>query len=352
MLQLGVCYFNLNKRQEALDQYKKLLQQFPNSEEAAFALENIRDIYVEMGKPQEYETFIRSTGKNISASEADSLAYAAVEVKINNNDCAGAIEQITNYLSRFPNGANAIDAYYNRSECYMARKDWKNALPGYEYVAQQGSSQYAEKSALIAARSYYFELKDYAKAQPYYEVLRSVAATDESRLEALRGLLRCHYQLKEYKQAAEVAKDLLIAKGAGNDDKALSNLVTGRNHQLNNAYDLAIQSYRAVVNLNKGEWAAEARYEIAKCYFDLTSLNNAEKAAFEVINKSGSYDFWVTKSYIMLGDIYFKQKDFFNAKATFKSVVENATNQQLKQEAEAKLQQVIEEEKKNSKVDG
>lgn len=352
LLQLAVCYSNLNKNQEALDNYKKLLQQYPNSEEAAFALENIRAIYVETGRPQEYEAFIRSTGRNVSASEADSLAYAAVEVKLNNNDCTGAVEQINSYLTRFPNGANALNAYYNRSECFMLRKDWKSALSGYEYVAKQGSSQYAEKSALIAARSYYFELQDYAKAQPYYEILRTVATTDESRLEALRGLLRCHYQLKEYKQAADVAKDLLIAKGAGNDDKALSNLVTGRNHQMNNTYDLAIQSYRAVVNLNKGEWAAEARYEIAKCQYDLNSLTNAEKAAFEVINKSGSYDFWVTKSYILLGDIYLKQKDYFNAKATYQSVVDNATNLQLKQEAQTKLQQVTEEEKKNSKIEG
>ena len=352
LLQLAVCYSNLNRNQEALDSYKKLLQQYPNSEEAAFALENIRAIYVETGRPQEYEAFIRSTGRNVSASEADSLAYAAVEVKLENNDCTGAVELINSYLTRFPNGANALNAYYNRSECYMQRKDWKSALPGYEYVAKQGNSQFAEKSALIAARSYYFELQDYAKAQPYYEILRTVATTDESRLEALRGLLRCHYQLKEYKQAADVAKDLLVAKGAGNDDKALSNLVTGRNHQLNNTYDLAIQSYRAVVNLNKGEWAAEARYEIAKCQFDLNSLTNAEKAAFEVINKSGSYDFWVTKSYILLGDIYLKQKDYFNAKATYQSVVDNATNLQLKQEAQTKLQQVTEEEKRNSKIEG
>jgi hypothetical protein len=54
----------------------------------------------------------------------------------------------------------------------------------------------------------------------------------------------------------------------------------------------------------------------------------------------------------MLGDVYFKQKDYFNAKATFKSVSENAINPQLKQEATEKLQLVIEEEKKNSKVDG
>ncbi|NCU06181.1 MAG: tetratricopeptide repeat protein, partial [Chitinophagaceae bacterium] len=91
LLQLAVCYYNLNKNQEALEQYKKLLQQYPNSEEAAFALENIRAIYVETGRPQEYEAFIRSTGKNVSASEADSLAYAAVEIKLDNNDCTGAV---------------------------------------------------------------------------------------------------------------------------------------------------------------------------------------------------------------------------------------------------------------------
>ena len=46
-------------------------------------------------------------------------------------------------------------------------------------------------------------------------------------------------------------------------------------------------------------------------------MSPAEKAAFEVINKSGSYDFWITKSYNLLGDVYFKQKDYFNAKATY-----------------------------------
>ena len=79
-------------------------------------------------------------------------------------------------------------------------------------------------------------------------------------------------------------------------------------------------------------------------------LSDAEKAAFEVINKSGSYDWWVTKAYILLGDVYFKQKDFFNAKATFQSVVENSLNAQLKAEAQTKLNQVIDEENKSSKV--
>jgi TolA-binding protein len=88
------------------------------------------------------------------------------------------------------------------------------------------------------------------------------------------------------------------------------------------------------------------------CWFELNKTSDAEKAAFETINKSGSYDFWVTKSYILLGDIYFKQKDYFNAKATFQSVVDNTIDPTLKAEAQTKLTQVLNEEGQNSKIGG
>ena len=70
-----------------------------------------------------------------------------------------------------------------------------------------------------------------------------------------------------------------------------------------------------------------------------------------MIKNAGSYAYWVTKSYILLGDLYFKQKDLFNAEATFKSVSENSTIDELKQEATTKLAQVIEEKNKTNKVE-
>ncbi len=56
-----------------------------------------------------------------------------------------------------------------------------------------------------------------------------------------------------------------------------------------------------------------------------------------VIKETGSYDFWVTKSYILLGDIFMQQKDYFNAKATYESVAKNAAIPELKNEAQQKL---------------
>lgn len=352
LFQLGVAWYNLNKNNEALAEFKKLVQQYPNTPEAADALDNIRTIFIERGQPDAYEDYVRSTGRVVAASEADSLAWAAVELRLAAGDCNAILQQTQQYLSRFPAGRYILEANYNRSECFLQRKDWKNALSGYESILQLGNSRFAERAAFVTARTYFFELQDFAKAQPFYEQLGALATTEENRLEALRGNLRCLYRMKEYQQAAQVATRLLVAKNTGTDDRALANLVIGRNQQINRQYDLAIQSYRNVVQLHKGEWAAEARYEIAKSLFELNNLANAEKAAFEVINKSGSYEFWVTKAYILLGDIFWKQKDYFNAKATFQSVSENATNADLKAEAQEKLARVTDEEKRNSKIDG
>ena len=127
-------------------------------------------------------------------------------------------------------------------------------------------------------------------------------------------------------------------------------MAIGKANAINRQYDQAIANFKTVVQLNKAALAAEARYEIAESWFELNKLGDAEKAAFEVINKSGSYDYWVTKAYILLGDVYFKQKDYFNAKATFQSVVDNTIEPTLKSEAQTKLTQVMDEESKSSKV--
>lgn len=167
----------------------------------------------------------------------------------------------------------------------------------------------------------------------------------------MRGLLRSQYQLGKWDVAVPNAKDLLEVKNLSTDDQILANLILAKSSQLNGQCPTAITHYRAVANLSKGEYGAEARYEIANCQFSAGRYEDAEKSAFEVINKSGSYAWWVTKSYILLGDIYFVQKDFFNAKATFQSIVDNANIEELRQIAATKLEQVINEEKKNSKLE-
>jgi tetratricopeptide (TPR) repeat protein len=349
-LKLGLAYYNMNNNGEALNNYQKLLNLYPQSIEADEALENMKNIYVEEGRPNEYMNVLKKAGKNISITEADSLTYSAAELKYNNGDCTNAITGFNNYLTQYPEGSFLLEAYFFRSECYVKNKDFKNAVSGYESVVNKGNSRYAERAALNVARIYYFELQDYANAKIYFSKLRETATTQENQLEALRGLIRSYYQTKDYTEANNIAKELLARKGLSTDDKAITNLVLGKSLQATNDCEQAIAVFKNVASINKAAWGAEARYEIANCYYKLNNLQAAEKAGLEVIKVTGSYDYWVAKAYILLGDIYMQQKDYFNAKATYQSVADNATIPEMKKEAQLKLDNAIAEEKANSKI--
>jgi tetratricopeptide (TPR) repeat protein len=349
-LRLGICYYNLNNTGEALNQYKTLIAQYPNSDEANDALDDVKTISVETGKTNDYVDFMKKAGKPLSVDAEDSLTFSAAEAQYENGNVSASLNAFNSYLQKFPEGAHTVDANFYRGEIYNTKGDWNNALTGYEAVVAEAPNKYAEKSALTAARIYFFQLKNYAKAETYYAQLKQFTTNQENKLEAMRGLLRSQYQQQKWIDAVNNAKDLLNQKGSSSDDKALANMAIAKSYQVGGQYDLAIANYKTVVTINKSALAAEARYEIANSWFAVDHLTEAEKAAFETINKSGSYDYWVTKSYILLGDIYFKEKDYFNAKATFQSIVDHSINTELKTEAQTKLTKVIEEESQNSKV--
>lgn len=347
---LGLAHYNSNNNKDALLSYQQLIQRYPQSREAEEAIAILKDIYVEEGRPDEYVAFMNKNGVTISVSEADSLTFTAAVLKYDANDCAAALTSFNNYLSKYPDGAFAIDANYFRSMCYKKNKDWQNAIDGFVYVNGRGLNKYFETATLEAAQLYYFELKDYVNARKYFESLHNNAADPANHLEAARGLVRSHYQLKDYSQANAVAKDLLSRKGISTDDRSVALIVLGKSQQQSNDCNAAIASFRSLATINKSAWGAEGRYEIANCYLILNNLAAAEKAATAVIKETGSYDYWVTRSYILLGDIFLQQKDYFNAKATYESVSKNSGITDLKNEAQQKLERAVAEEKQNSKI--
>ena len=350
LLKMGIAYYNLNNNREALNQLERLLKQYPNSNEAGEGLENAKTIYVEEGKTGDYVAFAKSLGKEISGSQEDSLTYSAAEVQFNNGSFDAALNRFESYLSKFPDGKYSLEANYYKSEIYSNKKDLVKAAAGYEVVADRVPNKFGEKSLLQAARLNFFELKNYNKAERYFTKLKEFASNQENKLEAMRGLLRSQFQLQKWTAGTDNAKELLAQKGSSTDDKVLANFALAKAAQADNQCESAINYFRLVVSMNKASYGAESRYGIALCLFQQDKLKDAEKAAFEVVNKAGSYGNWVTKAYILLGDVYFRQKDYFNAKATYQSVVQNAVIPELKSEAQQKLNKVLEAENKESKV--
>ena len=350
ILRSGLADYNLGNNTEALSQYNALLKQYPNSMEAQEALDNAKSIYVEEGRTSEYVSFAKGMGISVSASQEDQLAYQEAEIQFNNGNFYVAQQKFEDYLKKFPNGRSSLEANYYKSEMYANQKDWAKAVVGYEAVADKAPNKFAEKSLLQAARINFFNLKDYAKAEIYFAKLKDFASAQENKMEAMRGLLRCQFELQQWTAASANAHDLLRIKGIGSDDRIIASMIMGKSDQAEGKCETAVTYFKTVASLSRAAYGAEAQYQIAACQYEQNRLKEAEKSAFEVIHKSGSYEFWVTKSYFLLGDIYLKEKDYFNAKATFQSLVENSKIEEIRVQAEQRLDEVKKEEAGNSKI--
>ncbi len=349
-LKLGIALFNLNKNDAALDQFKTLVAQFPNSEESASSVDYIRNIFIEKQQPAEYVSYMKSNNMPVTVNEADSITFQSAMIRYDAKDLFGAQSGFTEYILKFAEGKYMIEANYFLAEINLSQKNPVGALAFYNKVANNAPNKYAERSALQAARIYYFDLKNYTEAARYFNILKAMAIHQENKLEAMRGLLRCFFKNQAWKDAAPNALELLEQKGIAADDKLMAAFVLAKNEQLNDQPEQALKSYNALLALGKSEITAEAQYRVAELYFQLQKLPEAEKAGFELIKKFGSYDYWVTKGYLLMGDVYFKQHDLFNAEATFKSVADNASQPELKKEASEKLAQVILQKENSNKA--
>ena len=168
--------------------------------------------------------------------------------------------------------------------------------------------------------------------------------------QALLGMIKSGYLSENYTEIKSLADSLLALPGLSAEQTQETKLIVAKTWQHLGKYDTALVTYAELCDQKSSEIAAESRYRIAEIQLLTDSLSDAEAAANESIKLSGGYDYWVVKSYILLADVFVKQKDYFNAKATLESIIKHAKIAELKQEASKKLTEAKQLEKKASKL--
>ena len=351
LYKLGVTYFNMNKNEPALQNFQNLIKSYPNAVETENALEFVRNIFIEDQKPELFVSFMNDNGHPLAMDEQDSLTYRSAMLRYDDKNYVDAKAGLIKYLSLFPNGKYQIESNYLVAEMNYASQNYDSAAYYFSKVADQSPNRYAERANLLSARLYYFNFKNYELAEKYYLKLKEVAVQKENVLEALRGILRCQFKNSKWLDAAPIAKQIIEEKTFATDDILMANMVIYHEQLLKNDTVGAMTVLNKIILNNSSVYTAEAHYELARLQFLQKKYALAEKTAFEVTKKQASHEFWVTSAYILLGDIYAAQKDWFNALATYKSVAENANITSLKEEANQKYNLAQTAEKISNKVE-
>ncbi|MBL7815455.1 MAG: tetratricopeptide repeat protein [Saprospiraceae bacterium] len=353
LLRLGLIAQNKGNNESAISYYKQVFYNNPSPTDAKAALERLQDIYVnELGKPDEYFAFLQTIpGYKVDNLEQDNITYKAAEVQYEAGNYDKAILNFTSYLSRFPNSANTINAYYYRGESYAAKKDYANALSDYDAVVQRGSSKLYEKACEKATLIAYNSSQNFSKAFDLAVKWDKVASTEDKRFEAELWAARSAYRLNRADAVLEYGSKVANSNRATKVQIAQANFQLGKVTFDRNEWDRA-QGYflKTIAAGGSDEQTSEARYLDAMIEYKKRNLDAAlDKADRASMNNPSVY--WAAKAVILQADIYAEKNDLVNARAALESIVEGVKEYpEIVTEAQQKLNNLKSKESVKSRI--
>lgn len=320
--ELGLIYRNLGNDAEALRYYKQVVTQYPSSPRAKDAMLGIKNIYVDNNDVDSYFAFAKQSGveTNVTVVERDSLSFAAADRVYQSGQYAKALPLMDGYLRQYPKGAYRADALYALGDCSLREGNRAGALAAFEEVAAMPSNRY-QSVALRKAASMRMEDKDYAGAAELYRKLASTAVQRNVAVEGLDGYLKAVTLTSDMEALGRAADEVLASPYAADDLAAAAHFAKARSLDAAGQSSDALGHYRKATEARTRE-AAEAHYRIASILFGQGDLAGAEKEVYALSDKKLPFQYWTGKAFLLLGDIYVKKNDAFQARATYQSIVD------------------------------
>jgi TolA-binding protein len=320
----GLVYYNNKQDDLALQTYKQVVTQYPSSPEAKEALTQIENLYVKLNKVDEYLAYTKTVPSlSITSGKQDTLTYQSAELRYTKGECDKAVMEFNNYLSKYPQGSFVLNSSFYRSQCLYQQKKFDDALAGFTVVLNSPNSAFTEKSLLHSAEIYFREKKQYDKALETYTRLETSADFPENIVTAQAGQMRSNYLMQKYEQAIIYAQKVLQAEDVSPQLKNETHLIYGKSSFNLNDLAAAQTQLSFLSKLPGSEAVAEAKYLLALIQNKMNNYKESQKICFEIVNQVPAYDYWVAKGFILLGDNYLALKDTFQAKETYKSIIDN-----------------------------
>ncbi len=326
-LEIGMIYFNEKNYSQATSEFKKVIENYPNNIEAKTAFETLEAISIETNSVDEHLAYSREIGQidNLSDNKVDSIQFLSAEKKYMEGDYANSIEHLQNYLNKnCPNGKFCDRAKYYLADNYYQLDQKEEALKQFTQILSNPNSSYLEKSALKASQIS-FELKEYKTALHYFKMLQNSAQTTANKNIAQLGILRCSHFMGNKEEVKSIAEIILNNPNA-TDDMQAEALVSRANILVKeNQPSLALKDLRKINIDTRTEFGAEAKYLLAKTYYNLNMLDKAQKEVLNYAQKGTPHKYWLAKSFIVLADVYRMQDDYFQAKQYLLNLQKNYT---------------------------
>jgi TolA-binding protein len=323
-VQLGLLHYNAEQLEKSIEAYKRVISDYPGSEEAKVAVQDLKSVYIDMNDISTYASYVNSLGgfMHIEVSEQDSLTYIAAERLFTRGDLEGARQSMENYLTNFPQGAFSANANFYLAKIAFDRKQFTEAKQLFTLVLNSGDPKFREESLARKSEIEYMQ-NDYTSAIETFRELQQVAESRENREAAKLGIMRCAQYTGNEAEALDAANELLKDANLSPEVEAEARYLRGKSHLKLEETDKAISDFSALSKDTRTEYGAEAKYRLAQIHYDKKDVARAEKELLNFIENGTPHQYWLARAFILLADIYIDKGDEFQARQYLTSLKRN-----------------------------
>lgn len=319
---LGLAYLNLGDKRKSLKYYDMVVAASPQSSEAKEAMQGIREIYVSDGNVDAYFDYAAKAGmeSDLTTLSRDSLSFAAARTLYLDGQNAAAEKSLQSYVKSYPKGYYMTDALYYLSDCRLRSGDRNGAIETLSELTAQGTNQYTVQ-ALEKLSEMTFADRRYEEAAAAYRRLYDLAPTVSGREDAMTGYVRATVEGADGDRIEAMAADVCAQADAGKT--ALREAKYAWATQLRQAGKRAeaVKLYKELAAEVRTKQGSEAAYYVIEELFAGGDLKKTEAAVFAYSEREPQA-YWLAKAYLLLGDVYVRKGDNFQARATYQSIAD------------------------------
>ncbi|RZS91885.1 tetratricopeptide repeat protein [Aquimarina brevivitae] len=348
LLKQGLIYYNGNDGARALSKFKKVVADYPGTPESIQAVSTARLIYVDLGKTNEYASWVKGLSFiDISNEDLDNTAYEAAEKQyLDGSD--NAVQALEAYLEQFPNGIHQLKSHFYLAQLLVMNGQKMQSIPHYKAVIAYENTEYTEES-LAKLAQIYLQDKKYEEAIPILERLEQMADQPENIVFAQSNLMKSYYSLVNYTKTLAYAQKVLANPKVQEDVKADAKLFLARAAMQTADEATAEKAYAEVRKIASGEIAAEALYYEAYFKHVKKEYKSSNASIQELAKNYSGYKLYGAKGLVLMAKNFYQLGDAYQATYILESVIKNFTAYpDVMAEAKKELQQIKSEEAKTN----
>jgi len=322
LLRQGLVHYNSGNDNQALSKFKFVANEYPGSPEAVQAVASARLIYIDLGRVNEYASWVKTLDYiDVSDADLDNATYEAAEKQYlaNNNK---AIKLFNAYLNEFPNGLHTLPSHFYLAQLYYKDDLKANATPHYNYVINKPNGEFTELS-LTRLSEIYLNDGDWQTAIPILERLEVEADFSQNIVFAQSNLMKANYQLERYELAVSYAEKVLSSSRIDNNIKSDAHIIIARSAMKTGNEERAKTAYAQVERTASGEMAAEALYFNAFFKHKEGDYKSSNTKVQKLAKDYSGYKYYGAKGLVLMAKNFYALEDAFQATYILESVIQN-----------------------------